>query len=259
MTATATTSGGHEHVGSRWRPGRRRPGAILQGLGITVGLVAMVAGFALLAFQYRPYSVPTNSMQPTINPGQTVLAHPVKPADIGRGDVVVFNDPQWEGSDIVKRVVGIGGDTVACCDSSGRITVNGHPVTEPYTEQPGSFGSGLFAQAKFSAVVPQGRLFLLGDNRAVSQDSRVHLMLDDGTVAASQVVARVEGTVWPLGAAGTIPRTDAFDALPGRDASVHGPLAAEAYTTIGGAALVLLTAALGTVGGLVRRLRGHRE
>ncbi len=260
MTATATQSGRDERDPEGRKPGRRprrwSPGAILQGVGLTVGLLAMVGGFVLLAFQYRPYSVPSDSMLPTVAPGDTLLAHPVKPADIGRGDVVIFNDPLWDGSDLVKRVVAIGGDTVACCDSSGRISVNGHPITEPYLAA--SAPGPQLGQDSFSVRVPQGRLFLLGDNRAVSQDSRVHLTIDDGTVPATEVVARVEGVVWPLGDARAIPRTSAFDALPGKDAGGHLPLAAEVWTVLGGAALVLLTAALGTFGGLVQRLRGRR-
>ncbi|MBC3844125.1 signal peptidase I [Streptacidiphilus sp. 4-A2] len=254
MTATSTRS---DQSGQE-QPRRRRPslGGLLQGLGITVGLIAMIGGFVLLAVQYRPYSVPTNSMEPTIAAGDTVLAHPVKPADIGRGDIVIFNDPLWEGSDLVKRVVAVGGDTVACCDSSGRITVDGHPVTEPYLQQANQ--ATLLGQSRFSVLVPKGRLFLLGDNRPVSQDSRVHLNIDDGTVAADQVVARVEGIAWPLGQAGTVPRTNAFDALPGPDATAHGPLAPAVWATVGGAVLVLLTAALGTFGGLARRLRRRR-
>ena len=230
-------------------------GGVLQAVGLTVGLLAMVGGFALLATQYRPYSVPTDSMQPTIRPGDVVLAHPVKAGDIGRGDIVVFDDPQWEGSDLVKRVVAVGGDTVACCDTRGRITVDGHPVTEPYL-QPGAGGSA--GDGTFDVTVPPGRLFLLGDNRLVSQDSRVHLAIDGGTVAADQVVGRVDGVVWPLGDARTLTRTSAFDALPGRDASTPGPLSLLTWTTLGGGALVLLTAALGTFGGLVRRLRSRR-
>jgi signal peptidase I len=267
MAATAAQSGESERTGplaSRWSLG-----GLLQGLGLGIGLVAMIGGFVLLAVQYRPYSVPTDSMEPAIPAGSTVLAHPVKPADIGRGDIVIFNDPLWEGSNLVKRVVAVGGDTVACCASGGRITVNGHPVTEPYLDKSGvdlggtllgGAGTGtLLPQTRFSEVVPAGRLFLLGDNRAVSQDSRVHLTIAGGTVAASEVAARVEGIAWPLGHAGTIPRTSAFDALPGRDASAHGPLAAEFWAVVGGAVLVLLTAALGTFGGLARRLRRHRE
>lgn len=249
MAATATQSGRGERSGPR--AARWSLGGVLQGLGTAVGLVAMIGGFALLAVQYRPYSVPTDSMEPTIAAGSTVLAHPVKPADIGRGDIVIFNDPLWEGSNLVKRVVAVGGDTVACCDSDGRITVNGHPITEPYLTPAGS--TDPVPEISFNEVVPTGRLFLLGDNRAVSQDSRLHLTVDGGTVPATEVKARVEGIAWPLGSAGTIPRTSAFDALPGRDASPHGPLAPEFWAVVGGAALVLLTAAMGTFGGLVRR------
>ena len=234
---------------------RRSPGGILQGIGIAVGLIALLGGFAVLASQYRPYTVPTSSMEPTIQPGQTVLGHPVKASDIGRGDIVVFSDPAWESSDIVKRVIGIGGDTVACCDAKGRITVDGKPVTEPYLQ---TGATAVLGDVKFSAKVPAGQLFVMGDNRSNSQDSRFHLAINDGTVPAKSVVARVEGTVWPLGSARTIPRTSAFDALPGTDATAHGPLAAATWTTLGGAALVLLTAALGTFGGLVARLRGRR-
>ncbi|MEZ0090723.1 signal peptidase I [Streptacidiphilus sp. EB129] len=230
-------------------------GRVLQGVGIAVGLLGLIGGFVLLAVQYRPYSVPTASMVPTVQPGDTILAHPVKPQDIGRGDVVVFRDPLWGNVPEVKRVVGLGGDRVACCDATGRLTVNGVPVTEPYLAT--GLGSSL-GSTKFSATVPAGRLFLLGDNRAVSLDSRTHLGVDDGTVAASGVVGRVEGTVWPLGSARTIQRTAAFDALPGQDATAHGPLALAVAATLGGGALVLLTAAAGTVGGLLTRRRGSR-
>jgi signal peptidase I len=232
---------------------RLRLGGVLQAVGIAIGLLGLVGGFALLAVQYRPYSVPTNSMQPTVTPGDVLLAHPIKGSQVGRGDVVIFSDPVWGNSDEVKRVIGVGGDKVACCDSKGRVTVNGVPVTEHYLN-PGK-GELLTAAASFSATVPAGRLFLMGDNRAVSLDSRSHLDVLDGTVPVSGVVARVEGTVWPLGDAGTIDRTDAFDAVPGPDATAHGPLPALGWAVVGGAALVLLTAAAGTVGGLVRRLR----
>ncbi|MEY9966392.1 signal peptidase I [Streptacidiphilus sp. MAP12-16] len=234
---------------------RLRAGGILQAIGIAVGLLGLVGGFVLLAVQYRPYSVPTDSMAPTVQPGDIVLAHPVKAADIGRGDIVVFRDPLWGNSPMVKRVVGIGGDTVACCASGGRITVNGRVLTEPYlnTSAIGGVGPG-----KFSSTILAGRLFLMGDNRDVSLDSRAHLELSGGTIPASEVVARVEGTVWPLTTARTIDRTNAFDTLPGADATAHGPLAPTAWAVLGGAALVLFTAAAGTVGGLLRRLRGKQ-
>ncbi|MHA6763109.1 signal peptidase I [Streptacidiphilus sp. PAMC 29251] len=252
---------------------RLRLGGILQGAGITIGLIGLIGGFVLLAFQYRPYTVPTDSMVPTVQPGDVLLAHPVKGTQVGRGDVIIFKDPVWGTSAEVKRVIGVAGDTVACCDSKGRTTVDGTPVTEPYLEPagtaPASAGSASSATGltiggtgptigdatRFSSTVPAGRLFLMGDNRDVSLDSRVHLDSFDGTIPVSGVIARVEGKAWPLGDAGTIDRTSAFDALPGPRATAHGPLAALTYAIIAGAALVLLTAAAGTVGGWMRKRR----
>lgn len=231
---------------------RLRLSGVLQGIGITVGLLGLVGGFVLLAFLYRPYSVPTDSMRPTVQPGDIVLAQRVKGSEVGRGDIVVFNDPAWGTSNEVKRVIGVGGDTVACCDSKDRVTVNGVPLAEPYLA-PVQKGIG----TRFTAKVPAGRLFLMGDNRAVSLDSRSRIPLDSfsGTVPASEVLARVEGKAWPLGSMGTIDRTGAFDTLPGSRATTHGPLAALGYAIIGGGLLVLLTAAVGTVEGLVRKRR----
>ncbi|MEY9847129.1 signal peptidase I [Streptacidiphilus sp. MAP5-3] len=241
--------------------GRRlTAGSVVQALGIGIGLVAMIGGFALIALQYRPYSVPTDSMEPTISPGETVLAHTVSggtPGAIGRGDVVVFNDPSWGTSDLVKRVIGIGGDTVKCCDAKGRVTVNGVPLDEPYLDQAAGQAVGQVPQ-QFSAVVPAGRLWLMGDNRAISADSRVHLDQLGGTVPTSDVVARVEGVAWPFGSIHAIDRTTAFDAVPGQDASRHGPLVAATWATLGGAALVLLTAAAGSFAGMANRFRSRR-
>ncbi|WP_236045864.1 signal peptidase I [Streptacidiphilus fuscans] len=236
-------------------------GSVVQGLGIGIGLVAMIGGFLLIALQYRPYSVPTDSMEPTIAAGDTVLAHTVSgatPGAIGRGDIVVFNDPAWENSDLVKRVIAIGGDTVKCCDAKGRVTVNGVPVDEPYLDQPAGQAIGQVPQ-QFTAKVPAGRLWLMGDNRAVSADSRVHLDQLGGTVPASDVVARVEGVAWPLGSMSGIDRTSAFDAVPGQDASAHGPLVAATWATFGGAALVLITAAAGSFAGMANRFRSRRS
>jgi signal peptidase I len=174
---------------------------------------------------------------------------------VGRGDIIVFSDPQWGTSAMVKRVIGVGGDTVACCDSAGRTTVDGKPVTEPYLNA-SSPTALLLGDRAFSAKVPAGRLFLMGDNRSVSLDSRSHLELTAGTIPDSEVKARVEGTVWPLTTARTIDRTTAFDAVPGTRATAHGPLEPLEWAIIGGAALVLLSAAAGTV---VGRLRRHRS
>src|ERR687888_598020 len=84
------------------------------------------------AVVYRPYTVPTTSMTPTIDAGDRVLAQRVDGSEIRRGDVVVFNDKSWvTNASVVKRVVAVGGDTVSCC-TNGKLTVNGKQIDEGY-------------------------------------------------------------------------------------------------------------------------------
>ncbi|GHF79349.1 signal peptidase I [Kitasatospora xanthocidica] len=232
---------------------RRRPAAVLQGVALALGLVLMIGGFALIAIDYRPYNIPTPSMHPTLQAGDTVLARKTDGAAVGRGDVVVFRDQAWGGELMVKRVVAVGGDTVATSGDNRRLTVNGQPVDEPYLATQGRQGES------FSVTVPQGRLFLLGDNRVGSLDSRTHLEVDGGTVPADAVEARVEATLKPFGRTGLLDRSTAFDAFTGPRASQPGPLEPAAYATVAGAALILLTSAVGGVAGLARRLRRGRS
>lgn len=233
-------------VGTR-RP-RRRAGSIVQGVAIALGLVLMLGGFGLIVVDYTPYRIPTASMSPTLQIGDTVLARKGGGA-VGRGDVVVFRDALWGGAVMVKRVVAVGGDTVACCDSGNRLTVNGKAVDEPYVDEQQLQG------AAFSVEVPAGRLFLMGDNRLGSLDSRTHLDVAGGTVPAADVVARVEATVLPLGRAGMFGRTVAFDVVGGPGTSGRGPLEPAAYATVAGAVLIVVTSAVGALAGLVRRIR----
>ncbi|MFJ8628035.1 signal peptidase I [Kitasatospora sp. NPDC093550] len=234
-------------------PERRRPAAVLQGVALALGLVLMIGGFALIAVDYRPYNIPTASMHPTLQAGDTVLARKVGGGAVGRGDVVVFRDQAWGGELMVKRVVAVGGDTVASSGDNRRLTVNGQPVDEPYLATQGRQGES------FSVTVPEGRLFLLGDNRVGSLDSRTHLEVDGGTVPADAVEARVEATLQPFGRAGLLARTTAFEGFAGAKASQPGPLEPAAYATVGGAALILVTSAVGGVAGLARRLRRGRS
>nr|WP_055586939.1 signal peptidase I [Peterkaempfera griseoplana] len=221
---------------------------MLQGVAIALGLVLLVGGFALIAVDYRPYNVPTDSMEPTVHPGDTVLARRSNGSDVGRGDVVVFKDSTWGSALLVKRIVGVGGDTLVCCDAKHRLVVNGVAVDEPYLA--GGYNSG-----KFSVTVPRGRIFLMGDNRLGSLDSRVHLDQASGTVPAGDVLGRVEGTAWPFGRMGGIDRTAAFDPVGGAVAAQHGPLVPASWAAVAGAVLVLVTAAVSPVAGFLRRLR----
>ncbi len=228
---------------------RRRPAAVAQGVLLGLGLVLLIGGFAVIAVSYRPYSIPTASMAPTLQAQDTVLARKTDGSDVRRGDVVIFRDQAWGGELMVKRVVAVGGDTVAVVEGDRRLTVNGTPVDEPYLAGTGAQG------ASFSVEVPPGRLFLLGDNRLGSLDSRVHLETDGGTVPTTEVEARVEATVLPFGRAGLLTGTSAFEALGGQRPAAPGPLEPAFWASVAGAAVILVTTAVGGVAGLARRRR----
>ncbi|MGW4805378.1 signal peptidase I [Kitasatospora sp. NPDC004272] len=230
-------------------PARRRSTAsIVQGVAIALGFVMLVGGFAVLALQYRPYRIPTSSMSPTLEAGDTVLARTGGAA--GRGDIVVFQDQDWGPATLVKRVVAVGGDTVSG-DAEGRITVNGHQVSEPYLTALGTGGTA------FSVTVPEGRLFLLGDFRGNSLDSRSHLDVAFGSVPVSGVRARVEAVIRPLSRLGLEPRATAFDGLGGPRAHQAGPLVPAVWTSAGGAVLIVAASAAGWAVSLTRRVRGR--
>jgi signal peptidase I len=221
---------------------------MLSGLAVALGLVLFLAGFGWGAVVYRPYTVPTGSMSPTIAAGDRVLAERVDGDEIRRGDVVVFKDPNWANAPVVKRVVAIGGDTVACC-TDGRLTVNGKRIEEPYLPQGEPAASFVFP----TVTVPEGRLFLLGDERAGSLDSTAHLQdAASGTVARGAVTGRVDAVVWPLD--GLLERPTGFEAL-GEGLSEPGPYQLIVYMIIGGAVLVMAGAAYGPV---AKRVGGGR-
>lgn len=225
----------------RSKNGHGRLGSVLSGLAVAVGCVLFLGGFAVAALLYRPYSVPTDSMTPTLDVGSKILAQRIDGADVRRGDVVVFEDPQWGGATMVKRVVAVGGDTVACCGADGRLTVNGEPVDEQPYLPAGTPASGV----RFSAAVPAGKLFLLGDDRRTSLDSRAHLQeAGHGSVPSTSVTARVDAVVWP--AKGVLERPAGFAALPG-GVSRPGPVAPLFSAIVAGCVLVLAGAAYGPV------------
>lgn len=213
---------------------------MLSGLAVAVGCVLFLGGFVWGAVVYKPYTVPTRSMTPTVNSGDRVLAQRIEGSEVRRGDVVVFTDPAWGDMPMVKRVVGIGGDKIACCEKGGRLTVNGKPIDEPYLR-----AKGLASAENFTAEVPKGQLFLLGDERTASLDSRVHL--DDagqGSVPRDAVQARVDAIAWPMN--GMVERPEAFAALPG-GVSSPGPLRLQLAAVLVGVVLILGGAAYGPI------------
>ncbi|MGW1796528.1 signal peptidase I [Streptomyces sp. NPDC001984] len=246
-TRTAPRSGGTgtAQVGSRL-------GQRLSGVAVALGLVLFLGGFAWGAVVYRPYTVPTSSMSPTIGVGDRVLAQRVDGGEIRRGDVVVFRDKSWvTNADVVKRVVAIGGDTVACC-TNGKLTVNGKQIEEPYLPK-----GSLAEITNFPTVkVPQGRLFLLGDERQGSLDSTAHLTdAASGTVSRDAVSARVDAVAWPM--KGMLKRPTGFESLG--TLSQPGPLRIIVALIVAGAVLVLGGGAYGPIAKRLGRSRARTE
>ncbi len=202
-------------------------------IAIALGVVLLITTFLV-----KPFSIPSGSMENTLQIGDRVLVNRAvyRIRDIERGDVVVFDgsgrfvpaqvipdrDPitgalVWVGqsfglvtpdsTDFIKRVIGVGGDRVTCCDADGRITVNGVPLQEDYL-YPGDAPS----LQPFDVEVPEGMLWVMGDHRSASADSRSHLgSPGGGFIPEDAVVGRAMNVVWPLSRLSSIPLPDYGD------------------------------------------------
>jgi signal peptidase I len=178
---TAAGPGSSPAAAGTWTRHGRRAGRVLRRIGYGVAVLAVLLVSGLLPLQ--SIRIPSDSMTPTIRPGDHLLLDKRHPAEVAVGDVVVVHDPLGDDL-IVKRVIAVGGDSIGFED--GVLVRNARPVTEPYTTD---FLDGVYYGPD---VVPAGDVYLLGDNRVDSVDSR-----DFGPVPVSSVVGRVTARVFP--------------------------------------------------------------
>ncbi|QZY52351.1 signal peptidase I [Leucobacter tenebrionis] len=207
---------------------RRRGGGILGFLRdlVVILVVAFLVSFLLKTFLVRSFYIPSESMEQTLQVNDRILVNQLVPdvMSVQRGDIVVFKDPGgWllpRGTEppqgfekvlqavglaadtsneyVVKRVIGIGGDRVQCCDAEGRVTVNGVPLDEPYIVIPPGEG-GRASKIDFDVTVPEDSVWVMGDNRYQSKDSRYNQdQPGRGFVPESEIVGRAFVLNWPL-------------------------------------------------------------
>jgi signal peptidase I len=216
----------------------RNKGSLLKELPILV-VVALVVSLFIKTFLVQFLYIPSGSMENTLQIKDRVAVNkvPFISNTIKRGDVVVFRDPNnWLPEIIdystnkyvakaksalvavgvlpnptkqylVKRVIGVGGDRVVCCTKDGNLSVNDVEIIEPYI-----FAGNKPSEMNFDVTVPKGKLWVMGDHRGASADSRYHQ--DDsnnGFVPESKVTGRVDGVIWPFKNITYIPRVDVLN------------------------------------------------
>jgi signal peptidase I len=213
--------------------------------------IALVLAIVIKTFFVQAFYIPSESMEPGLVANDRILVQKVSywfGGDPSRGDVIVFEDPGgWltgeepaptglanvlskiglypTGGHLVKRVIGIEGDVIECCDDEGRIMVNGEPVDESsYIAKRNTCagaGTGFGCDWTTPTAVPEGKLFVLGDNRGRSADSRAHMCQESVEnctkspwVDADLVVGKVFSLVWPRDRWDWISNPGVFDDVP---------------------------------------------
>jgi signal peptidase I len=232
---------------------------------------ALVIMLVIKTYVIQAFYIPSSSMENTLDIGDKVLVNKLiyHFRSIDRGDVVVFNgegswdppsppqssDPivRWASEfghavvglfgispgvhDYIKRVIGLPGDHVVCCNAQGQVTVNGVPLSEKSYLYPGNPPS----MTKFSIRVPPGRLWVMGDHRNVSYDSRGHIGdPGGGTIPESQVVGRAFLIIWPTSRFRALPIPSTFNKLNATSTALGALISPAAPAAVAGAAAVPL-------------------
>lgn len=213
----------------------RNKGSLLKELPILI-VVALVVSLFIKSFLVQFFYIPSGSMENTLQVQDRVAVNkvPFISDNIKRGDIVVFRDPNnWLPENVentsnsitakaknllvtvgvlpnpakqylVKRVIGVAGDRVLCCTASGKLSINGTEVTEPYI-----YGGDAPSDMKFDVTVPEGKLWVMGDHRGASADSRYHQEdVNGGFVPLESVSGRVVSVIWPFKNLTYVPRVD---------------------------------------------------
>ena len=218
-----------------------KKGSFLRELPVII-IAALVVSIIVKTFLVHFFYIPSGSMENTLQVGDRIAVNKLGAlfTDIQRGEVVVFGDPDnWLGNSaqsensgigaviksglitvgvlpdpakqyLIKRVIGVGGDNVVCCDKAGKLQVNGVSITEPYI-----FAGNTPSDTQFNVQIPNGFIWVMGDHRAASADSRFHPdSANNGMVPLSKVVGRAMFVVWPLADAGLIPKGEDLKKIP---------------------------------------------
>jgi signal peptidase I len=232
-------------------PAARRRIPVWQESLLLLGL-AIVLALVVKTFLVQAFYIPSGSMEPGLEINDRILVQKVSYWSGGpeRGDIVVFEDPgDWlsaaettgptnvltdlmsriglypTGGHLVKRVIGVAGDTIECCDDQGRLLVNGVPLdSSGFTLNQDRCDGPMISTCQWSAgPVPEGSIFVMGDHRDDSADSSFHLRCggrkdepcddSDAYVPVDLVVGKVFARVWPASRFDLLEKPDAFDAL----------------------------------------------
>jgi signal peptidase I len=214
-----------------------RKGSVLREFPALI-FFALLVSLIIKSFLVQFFYIPSGSMENTLQIKDRVAVNkvPFISKSIQRGDIVVFRDPDKWLSDpeestspiviskikdgliavgilpnpakqhLVKRVIGVAGDHVVCCDNDKKITVNGKPLTEPYI-----YKGDVPSDMNFDVTIPTGKIWVMGDHRGASADSRYHTDdINKGMVPVDKIVGRVVAVIWPLKHAKLVHHVDAL-------------------------------------------------
>lgn len=204
--------------------GEQRRGSFWRELPILLGVAILVA-VLVRAFVLQTFYIPSPSMEHTLNVWDRVLVNKLVYdfREPHRGEIVVFKAPtDWqsgtEGEDFIKRIIGVGGDHVVCCDGQQHLIINGHSLEEPYIYKDADGNQDPAADEPFDITVPADRLWVMGDHRSASGDSLEHWEqtenIDEATIKADSIVGRAFTIFWPVDRATWLPVPEQFDAIP---------------------------------------------